>query len=236
MPRTLVLIPARGGSKGVPRKNLRPVAGTPLLVWTIRQALDLRTPDVDVVVSTDDPEIAEVARAAGAQVPFLRPAELARDDSPTEAAVLHALGQMSAAGRAPDRVMLLQPTSPVRLHGTLARALACFDESGADTLVGVVPQAPFLWRATQPPTAAYDVTRRRRRQELEPDQLAYRETGSLYVTTAETYWHDHNRIGGRVALFVMDEVEGLDIDTETDLAVAQAQLRRLVGAEWEVSA
>jgi len=236
MPRTLILIPARGGSKGVPRKNLRSVAGAPLVVWTIRQALALRTPDVDVVVSTDDPEIADIARAAGAQVPFLRPAELARDDTPTEAAVLHALDQLTVASRAPDRVMLLQPTSPVRRRGTLTRALACFEESGADSLVGVVPQAPFLWRATQPPTPAYDVTRRPRRQELDPDQLTYRETGSLYVTAVETYRRDHNRIGSNVALFVMDEIEGLDIDTEHDLAVATAQLRRLADTAQRESA
>lgn len=236
MPRTLVLIPARGGSKGVPRKNLRPVGGRPLLVWTVRQALALAGPEVDVVVSTDDDEIARVALEAGAEVPFRRPADLARDETPTEDAVIHALEQMAAIGRPADRVMLLQATSPVRRPGTLARALAQFDGSGADALVGVVPQAPFLWRATHPPRAAYDVGRRPRRQELTAEQLLYRETGSLYVTAAEVYRREHHRLGGVVELFVMDEIEGTDIDTEHDLVVAEAQLRRLEAADGSVSA
>ena len=120
--RILCVVPARGGSKGVPGKNLREVAGKPLLVWTVEQARAAR-PALDVVVSTDDEQIAEVARAAGAAVPFLRPPELARDTTPTEPVVRHALEAARAAGAAPDAVMLLQATSPVRLPGTIDRAV-----------------------------------------------------------------------------------------------------------------
>ena len=142
--RILCVVPARGGSKGVPRKNLRLVGGKPLIVWTLEQALSAR-PAMDVVVSTDDEEIAAVARAAGALVPFLRPAELARDTTPTEPVVRHAIAAAREADAAPDAVMLLQATSPVRLPGTLSRALAQLDATGVDSLVGVVPQAPFIW-------------------------------------------------------------------------------------------
>jgi CMP-N,N'-diacetyllegionaminic acid synthase len=222
----LCVIPARGGSKGVPRKNLRLVAGKPLIVWTIEQALAVRAP-LDVVVSTDDEEIAAVAREAGARVPFLRPAELAQDTTATEPVVRHAIAEVAREGVAPGVVMLLQATSPIRLPGTLDRALAEFHASGVDSLVGVVPQAPFLWWAGDPPRADYDVDHRPRRQDLSPDRLRYRETGSLYVTDRRVYDEHDNRLGGRIGLFVMDEVEGVDIDTELDLAVAEQRLLAL---------
>ena len=224
MTRTLCVIPARGGSKGVSRKNLADCAGKPLVAWTIEQALAVD--GLDVAVSTEDAEIAEVATAYGADV-IVRPAELAGDATATEPVVEHAIGVRSSGGERPDRVMLLQATSPVRRPGTLARALAEFDDSGADSLVGVVPQAPFLWWATDPPTAAYDVRARPRRQDLTREQVPYRETGSLYVTRTEVYLEQHNRLGGAVHLFVMDDLEGTDIDTSADLAEADRILREL---------
>ncbi len=224
--RILCVVPARGGSKGVRRKNLREVAGKPLVTWTVEQALAAR-PAMDVVVSTDDEEIAAVARAAGALVPFLRPPELAQDTTPTEPVVRHAIAAARAADAAPDAVMLLQATSPVRLPRTIDRAIAQFTATGVDSLVGVVPQAPFLWTGGEQPAAAYDVDARPRRQDLTPQDLRYRETGSLYLTRPWVYDELDNRIGGRVGLFVMDEVEGTDIDTELDLLVAERVLHGL---------
>lgn len=226
----LCVIPARGGSKGIPRKNVLPVAGRPLIEWTIAQALAAR-PRMDVVVSTDDDEIAAVAAAAGAFVPFRRPSELAHDTTATEPVIRHALDHMRSIGREPEAVMLLQATSPIRLPGTLDRAIAQFEATGADSLVGVVPQAPFLWwmgeADGQPPRADYDVRRRPRRQDLTPAQLRYRETGSLYLTRPEIYDREDNRLGGRISLFVMAEIEGVDIDTDVDLALTEATLRDL---------
>jgi N-acylneuraminate cytidylyltransferase len=224
------VIPVRGGSKGIPRKNLREVAGKPLVVWTIEQALAVTVP-VEVVVSTDDEEIASVARDAGASVPFLRPPELAQDSTPTEPVVRHALATLDALGTQASTVMLLQATSPVRLPGTLDRALSEFAASGVDSMVGVVPQAPFLWWAGSPPDlpprADYPIDARPRRQDLTSETLRYRETGSIYVTRRWVYDDLDNRLGGRIGLFLMDEVEGIDVDTELDLAVAEEQLRRL---------
>lgn len=220
---TLCLIPARGGSKGIPRKNLMPVAGRPLITWTIQQAL-LAEVDLRVVVSTDDPEIAEVAAAAGAEVPFLRPAHLAEDMTATEPVVLHAIEHLAEQGERPGTVMLLQATSPIRLEGTLDRAMREFEESGADSMVGVVAQTPFLWWASDPPSADYPVDARPRRQDLTPEMMRYRETGSLYVTRTEIYEEHHNRLGGRIALFEMAEVEGVDIDTDLDLRITDAFL------------
>ena len=222
----LCVIPARGGSKGIPRKNVLPIAGRPLIEWTIRQALACTT-GLHVVVSTDDAEIAEVSIAAGAQVPFRRPAELAEDTTATEPVVQHALEHHRATVGEPGAVMLLQATSPIRRPGTLDRAVAEFEASGADSMVGVVAQPPFLWWQGDPPRADYDVRRRPRRQELTTGQLRYRETGSLYLTRPAIYDMEDNRLGGRIALFVMDEIEGVDIDTDVDLALTEATLREL---------
>ena len=215
---TLCVIPARGGSKGVPRKNLLDVGGKPLIAWTIEQALAV--PGLDVLVSTDDEEIAEVARAAGARVPWLRPPELAQDTTPTEPVVRHAIEQVTAERGRPEVVLLLQATSPVRHDGTLARALTEFTATGVDSMVGVVEQPPFIWQAGAPPTAAYDVAARPRRQDLTDAARRYRETGSLYVTRTEIYEQHDNRLGGTIGLFVMAEDEGIDIDTELDVALA----------------
>lgn len=224
--RYLCLIPARGGSKGIPGKNLRPLGGKPLIVWTIEQAL--ATPgDVRVVVSTDDEAIAVVARDAGAEIPFARPADLAGDTTATEPVVLHAISELGSRGYRPDAVVLLQATSPVRLPGTVRRAIEHFESTGADAIVGVVPQGPFLWHWGDPPTADYDVDHRPRRQELTPADLRYRETGSIYVTRTAVYEQHRNRLGGRISLFVMDELEGIDIDTDTDLLLADHALSRI---------
>lgn len=224
--RILCLIPARGGSKGIPGKNLRSVAEKPLIAWTIEQALEADV-EMDVVVSTDDEAIAQVALAAGAQVPFIRPLELAQDATATEPVVEHAIAFQTERGQRPNAVLLLQATSPVRLRGTLERAIAEFAANNFDSMVGVVPQAPFIWEAGDTPYAHYDVARRPRRQDLTSMTMRYRETGSLYVTSVDIYEEHHNRLGGRIGLFIMDEAEGIDIDTFHDLAVAEDRLQQL---------
>lgn len=237
MTHVLCVIPVRGGSKGIPGKNAWVIAGKPLVQWTIEQALACRdslAPQVElsVVVSTDDPALAEIARTAGAEAPGLRPPELARDDTPTEPVIVHAIDQAITAGRRPDAVMLLQATSPVRLDGTLERAVQQFHRTGVDSLIGVVAQTPFLWRQGnqgEDVRAHYPVDARPRRQDLAPADLFYRETGSLYLTRTELYLEQHNRIGGDVGLFVMDEVEGVDIDTMVDLHIADELLRQVHG-------
>lgn len=221
----LCIIPVRGGSKGIPRKNLRDVGGKPLVVWTIEQARSAAC-DLDVLVSTDDLEIADVARAAGADVPFIRPAELAQDQTATEPVVEHAIDFRTSQGRRPDAVMLLQATSPIRFKGTLDLAVDQFRKSRVDSLVGVVPQTPFLWTMGEQPVADYTVESRPRRQDLAEQDFRYRETGSLYITRTDIYEQYHNRLGGRIGLFVMAEGEGVDVDTELDLSIARQQMVR----------
>ncbi|MGA4507743.1 cytidylyltransferase domain-containing protein [Propionibacteriaceae bacterium G1746] len=223
----VAIIPARGGSKGIPRKNLQLLHGKPLIVWTIEQALAV--PDLQVVVSTEDDEIAAVAAAAGAHV-VRRPDDLAQDTTATEPVIVHALDVLTAEqGTEPDVTMLLQATSPVRRPGTLQRALDEFIAGGFDSLVGVVPTPPFLWGLDQDGAAVpyWDWQHRRRRQDMSPSDLRYRETGSVYVTRSGLYRELGNRMGGRIGLFVMDEDEGIDIDTLFDLQTATAVMARL---------
>lgn len=221
----LVIIPARGGSKGIPRKNLRELGGKPLIVWTIEQALELD--DAIIAVSTEDAEIAAVSRAAGAWV-IDRPGELAQDETPTEPVVAHAIGWCTETFARPEAVMLLQATSPVRLPGTLQRAVREFEESGKDSLVGVVPCPPFIWGLDgEVAVPHWNWTHRRRRQDMEPQELRYRETGSLYLTRTEIYQRYENRMGGEIGLFVMDDTEGIDIDTLHDLDLAAGAIERM---------
>jgi CMP-N,N'-diacetyllegionaminic acid synthase len=219
----LCVIPVRGGSKGVPGKNLRLVAGRPLVTWTINHAIGSHTP-MRVIVSTDSEEIATVAREAGAEVPFLRPAELATDTAPTEPTITHAIQWVRDEGWEPDLVVLLQATSPIRRADSIDRAIAQIMAEDADSLVGVVPSSPFLWHRGRPPVADYPIDARPRRQDMTDALVPLRETGSLYVTRTQIYDEQSNRLGGTVSLFVMEEDEGLDIDTETDLIVANSVL------------
>ncbi|MEU7993516.1 cytidylyltransferase domain-containing protein [Rothia amarae] len=230
--RILCVIPVRGGSKGIPRKNLKPIAGKPLVAWTIEQALHAKTAlapeiELDVVVSTDDKELADIAREYGAEVPFMRPAELAEDTTATEPVIEHAIEFMSHEDRRPDAVMLLQATSPVRLPGTLARAVRQFAASDSDSMVGVIPIGPFIWAATEPPTAQYEVMARPRRQELTRETFRYRENGSMYITKTEIYEKFHNRLAGKIELFMLEDIEGVDIDAPIDFSVAEHQLEQI---------
>ena len=130
------IIPARGGSKGIPRKNIKPLAGKPLIAWSIEQAKKSKYLD-QIVVSTDSPEIAEIARQYGAEAPFLRPAELAQDDSPTVDAIFHVLQFFDTQGEHFDLVVLLEPTSPLRKEDDIDRAIELF-ETHADRVDSLV--------------------------------------------------------------------------------------------------
>lgn len=228
---SLAVIPARGGSKGVPGKNLRTLAGKPLIAWTVEQALacsDIGT----VVVSTDSPEIAGVARSCGAEVPFMRPGDLATDTAPTEPVMRHALDWYSEAGRDFSSIVLLQPTSPLRLADTLGRAFAQFEDEGTDSLLGVVENHHFFWRrSADGAEALYDFANRPRRQDLTDAHRWYRETGSIYISRTDAFRRSGNRLSGTISLFVMDEREGWEIDTETDFTILEALFARTPHAD-----
>ena len=182
---------------------------------------------MDVVVSTDDDELANISRDAGAAVPFMRPAELAEDATPTEPVLLHALEAMEAEGKNYDAVMLLQPTSPLRLSGTIDRAIEEFVKSGADSLVGVVETHAFHWWDESPVRASYNYSNRPRRQDIPADETTYRETGSLYLTRTDVLKEHRNRLAGNIHLFKMDPLEMWEIDSEVDFEILEVLMRRV---------
>lgn len=224
---TLCIIPARAGSKSVPKKNLAIVAGKPLIAWSIEQALACSGID-RVVVSTDSDEISEVARSYGADVPFLRPAELATDTAATEPVLIHAINYLvRAEGYCTTTVMLLQPTCPIRKAGSLLRAIDQMAAQRADSLVSVREIHPFLWQDPAAPKAMYDFMHRPRRQDVPERERLYEETGSIYLTKTDLLLRTGNRLGGAIALYVMDAEESWDIDSAADLAVADVLLSRM---------
>tara|TARA_B100001750_G_scaffold53429_1_gene40606 strand:- start:1919 stop:2623 length:705 start_codon:yes stop_codon:yes gene_type:complete len=189
IPRVLGIVPARGGSKGVPRKNIRLLAGKPLLVYTaeaaLRSSLLTRT-----VLSTEDEEIAQCGRSVGLDVPFMRPPELARDTVPTLAVLRHVVERLDAEGEAYDAVCILQPTTPFRQPGEIDECIERWVESGADTVVTVerVPDhynPEWVWfeRAGRLELATGRAVPIPRRQELPP---AFHRTGSVYVVRTAT--------------------------------------------------
>lgn len=214
--RVLVVIPARGGSKGLPGKNLLTVGGFPLIVRAVRSSRQCARVDA-VVVSTDDHEIAESARSAGADI-VDRPAELAGDTATSESALLHAL---DAVGIEPDVVVLLQATSPfidpVDLDAAIERVLT----GDWDVVFSARRTHVFLWREGVDGATGvnHDSSVRLRRQDSEPQ---YQETGAFYVMrTAGLREHGH-RFFGRVGIQVVPDRAAIEIDSEADLELARA--------------
>ncbi|MFF9816810.1 cytidylyltransferase domain-containing protein [Streptomyces sp. NPDC014006] len=222
--RVLAVIPARGGSKGVPAKNLAPVGGVPLVARAVRECRAARLV-TDVVVSTDDQAIAAAAREAGAEV-VLRPAAIAGDTATSEAAVLHALDAYETLHGTPvDVVLLVQCTSPFLVHEDVDGVAAAIVEQGADTAVTVAPFHGFLWRdgASQEPDGGYGVNHdksfRPRRQDRPQDLL---ETGAAYAMDAAGFRTHRHRFFGRTELVRTDPARVLEIDDPHDLARARA--------------
>lgn len=137
-PKILAIIPARGGSKGIPKKNIKQLLGKPLIAWTIEQALNSKYVS-KVFVSTEDREIAAIAKECGGEVPFLRPDELAQDSSPTSDAIIHALDTFEEMGEKYDIIIILEPTSPLRKKDDIDRAIETFLQSSStsESLVSV---------------------------------------------------------------------------------------------------
>lgn len=222
----LAVVPARGGSRGIPRKNIRLLCGRPLLAWTADAARAARSLD-RVVLTTDDAEIATVGRAAGLEVPFMRPPELARDDTAGIDPVLHALEWLAAhEGYRPEAVMLLQPPSPLRRAEHIDEAVALFERSGADCVTSVCPPdyhpywmkvvrdgllVPFMTEG-----AAYTA-----RQQLPP---VFRTNGALYLASSDLLLKRRTFELERTVPYVMERRDSINIDDEFDWWIAEQQL------------
>ncbi|MBT1617913.1 MULTISPECIES: acylneuraminate cytidylyltransferase family protein [Curtobacterium] len=221
----LAVVPARAGSKGIPGKNLRTVAGRSLVRRAVESARLAASID-EVVVTTDGDAIAAEAVASGAAV-VRRPAELAGDEASSESALLHVLDAISTP--LPEVLVFLQATSPFIDPADLDAAVARVVDGHADAVFAAAASHVFLWRTAPDGTAVavnHDAATRPRRQDREPE---FRETGAFYVMRTSGFLEHRHRFHGRVELAVVDGAGAIDIDDEADLALAEA----LAGARNE---
>jgi CMP-N,N'-diacetyllegionaminic acid synthase len=223
----LAVIPARLGSKGLPRKNIRPFAGLPLIAHSIKFAAMCNEVDRSVI-STESEEIAEIARAHGGDVPFIRPAELATDGAPTSPVLQHALHQVEQQeGKRYGSVLLLQPTSPARLPTDLSEALTMLESNAAAVGVVAVAETAFnpryvcVQRETETLTMAFpEANGQKRRQDVAG---VYRITGSLYLWRRDYVQQtsDINLARDPHRMLVIPKERAIDIDDLYDFQIAE---------------
>jgi CMP-N,N'-diacetyllegionaminic acid synthase len=231
--RVLGLIPARGGSKGIPRKNIRLLGGRPLLEYTAKSALAAGRVS-RVVLSTEDPEVAEVGRRCGLEVPFMRAVDLAQDATPSLVVVQDALRWLEERGDRFDAVCLLEPTTPLRRAGEIDACIALLEESGADA-VATVRRVPdefnphwtylrdahgYLRLCTGQATPVS------RRQDLPP---AFHRDGSVYVARRDVVLERNSLYGEHLVGYVVDDRPCVNIDTPADWARAEELILASVG-------
>ncbi|MCW3985534.1 MAG: hypothetical protein NWE91_03880 [Candidatus Bathyarchaeota archaeon] len=219
--RILAVIPARGGSKGIPRKNVRLLAGKPLIAYSIQTALNSNYVD-DVIVSTEDEKIMQIAGIYGANI-VERPIELAGDDVPLDPVIYHALTHIEKdKGLTYDYIISMQPTSPLLKEETLDRAIVEFENSKRETLITVRNETHLYWRKKDGILLPL-FKERRNRQFLDP---IYKETGALFISRRDVITKK-NRIGNDIYLFELPFNESIDIDKYQDWWVAENLLRRI---------
>jgi N-acylneuraminate cytidylyltransferase len=240
-PTVLAVVPARGGSKGIPRKNVRMLAGKPVVAYAVQCGLEARSVD-RVLCSTDDEEIAEIARAAGAEVPFLRPAELAQDSTEDWPVFAHALRWLEEReGWVPDLVVNLRPTSPLRRVEHVDGAVALLLATGADSVksVCIARQHPHkMWRLPGGEAGLmvpYLSTpfRLERGPDVPRAQLEtiYWQNGVVDVTRRSVILEQGVMIGGAVAGLVTDPEDSADLDSPLDLEVAEVLMRHRIAEQ-----
>lgn len=227
----LGLLVARSGSKGIPNKNLKDLGGIPLLEYTIHSAL-VSDKLHDLVLSTDSQIYADFAISKGVSVPFFRPAKLALDNTPTIEVVIHALEQMALLGKHYDAVCLLQPTHPFREKGSIDRAIDCFIQSDADSLISVLP-VPHEWNPhwifelnsegnLRLATGEEEIIRRR--QDL---PMSFFRDGSIYITKTEVILKSRSLYGTKISYIQNDPKYYVNIDTEQDWQKAEQKLKEI---------
>ncbi len=231
----LAIIPARGGSKGVPRKNIRLLVGKPLIAYSIEAALKSRYID-RVVVSTEDEEIAETARRWGAEV-IRRPKKLARDDTPTIDVIIHVLDYLRKEEKyIPDIVVLLQPTSPLRTREDIDNAIEHFlNNQDCLSLVSVTEFEHPPWWALKIENGYLspifnEEYIRMRRQDL---PKAYKPNGAIFISTPKVLYEYKTFYTPKTIAYIMPPERSIDIDTEFDFLIAEFLIKKKYGYEHE---
>jgi N-acylneuraminate cytidylyltransferase/CMP-N,N'-diacetyllegionaminic acid synthase len=219
----LYFIPARSGSKGLPGKNIRSLYGKPLIVWSIEAALNAKTKG-DIVVSTDSVEIANIAKANGAEVPFLRPPELARDETPTMDVLFHFLDIKNKEGVSYETIILLQPTSPLRTSEDIDQAFELFSQRNSKAVVSVCECYHHpLWSNELPDDGSMKNFLRPEVKGKNRQQLPkyYMLNGVVFIGKTDYIRSNRGFIGDETIAKIMTKDHSLDIDSEADFVLAE---------------
>lgn len=233
---TIALIPARAGSKGIPGKNKKLLAGKPLVQWTIEAALNAKSID-KTFVTTDDADVAEIANGLGVPV-LVRPPELGQDHVQLDEVYTYALRQLQLDGVNPDTLVFLAPTSPLRNSSHIDDAVALFLESDYSTILSVCRDYRFHWafdREGEDPSEGIPIlhtpTLRLGRQWIPEDEWLFRENGAIYVQRKDIFSAFKCTRVPSFGLYVMGEYESPDIDTYADWAEAERRLEKMRGTQ-----
>lgn len=219
--KVIAVIPARGGSKGIPRKNIKPLAGKPLIYYTIKEAKKSKYID-RVVVSTDDQDIADIARGFGTEV-IMRPPEFATDTAPTELALIHVVETLrDDEGYQADVVVTLEPTSPLRTYQLIDRCIEKLLNTDADSVISVAETSSLVGTVIDGKFEYLIKNQPRRRQDR---QRLYKESSAVYVTKTETLLRLRSALGEKLHAVVFTEEEAIDINTPLDFIIAEAVMR-----------
>lgn len=225
--KVLGLIPARGGSKGIPRKNIRMLAGKPLLGWTAEAALASRLDRV--ILSSDDPEIIEIAKSCLVEIPFVRPEHLAGDDTPAIDVVLHAVQTLKEIGNyMPDAVMLLQPTSPLRTTSDIDQSLELFEKHPeASSLVSVVkvphnmvPESLMKLEADGYVKHLMLWDEKKNIRQKKPTYYA-RNGAAIYIVKTECLFNNNTLYGDKILSYEMPRERSIDVDDYFDFEICE---------------
>lgn len=230
MNKILAIIPARGGSKAVSKKNIRNLAGKPLIKYTIETALAVRDLFYRVIVSTEDPNIANIARDCGAEVPFLRPTELAEDRVPTLPVIQHAVRFVETSDRIRlNWILLLQPTSPLRTSNDIRAAMKLSNESNCDSVISVVKVVAghpiSMKRIENNRLFPYYIEEKEgtRRQDFRP--YAYMRNGAIYLSRRDIVMEKNSIWGDIIRPYVMPPERSVNIDSELDFKLAEILIK-----------
>ena len=219
----VAIIPARGGSKGIPRKNVKELCEKPLIAYIIETALKVKELD-RVIVSTEDEEIAEVAKEYSAEVPFMRPEELTRDETPTLPVLQHAVKYLEdKENYKPDIVVLLYATSPLLKHERVSEAIKLLRARGFDSVLSVVEDRGHYWVEKDDSCERLHPKVLKNRQFTKP---LLKENGAIYLCKRDLLMKENTMVGGKIGFLKMQKDETIDIDDLLDFEIAEFLMKR----------
>ena len=214
----IAIIPARGGSKGVPKKNIKEFLGKPLIEHSINYAKESKFIE-KIILTTDNEEIKKIGKDNNITV-VDRPKEISGDKATTESAIEHVISLFKFS--IDTTIVLLQPTSPIRPKNSLDKMIKIFNEQLYDSMLTLSPIHPLTWKIDNKKTECmYDYSNRPRRQDFKEKDLIYDENGSVYIFTNKIFIEKNNRLGGKIGHYIFKEEYGRQIDTPLDFKLLE---------------